>query len=151
MADRELIERLLGRVSVLEMEVGELKDRLGEGDFVRPGGLKKDDFSNTKAGTPQYVKEVKERKRGEWIPLTEVDTRKYEKSLIAPCVIRFPSGSEREIKFWTDVPFVVADDVYIDESLREYIARPKNRRACIEEACRIAGSHAEDYAIAFWE
>ena len=138
MNNRTLIERLYGRVSILELEVEALKERAGEGESVRP-------VASVKAVPQKEKLSERMRPRGEWIPLTKASADNAP----APVAVQFPDGTEKELKYWAHLPLAIADYIGVDDVTREYIARPKSRGVCLEEALRAAGSNAENYAVAF--
>ena len=136
MNNRTLIERLYGRVSILELE------RAGEGDSVRPA-------ATWKATVQTEKPKPKAKVRGEWIPLTQVDTKKGVRSIPPPIAIRFPDGSDTDIAGWNGIKHAIGDYLDVDKYTREQIARGQSRHDAMETARRIAGADADKFAIAF--
>ena len=143
MTNRVLIERLLGRVSVLEMEVEELKERAGEGDSVCPG-------VSVVIDDDKLCRRKKERVWGEWVPLSEVDMKSRDKRIALPLAIKFPDGTERELKGgWNGLKDVMGEYFDVDERTRVRLGIWSLRQNAMEEVIRLAGAQANEFAIAF--
>ena len=152
MTNRALIERLAGRVTILELEVEALKERAGEGDSVRPTGIVEDrDMPKTHAGAPNPVVEKKEKVRGPWIALPNVDLKpEIRNKISAP--IAFKQYGKEEVALdgtWKGLMRKVIEGYAMTEERRSYLLQGWSRHDTMKKILEVVGDNKYLFSVAF--